>query len=232
MDALNRRIDLFRSHNRTRSMRKPFIVQRTMMPNAKSVRKMMTLSVDSMGASRVGFLPISNQTLGGNGEPQLEAVGATISNVSNTNMRNSTSANPPTTTADLEQSGVENSSTMKEPNVVALAAEEAGLISGVPAVSSTAISENISAVDGGPEKINVVDDENLPAEPLQAFDNKSNERPSSPEACQDSLIGDDVILPVRPPTPSGDSISDMFNFVSNSRDAYATSTANENVCAA
>lgn len=227
MDALYRRIDLFRTHNRNRSVRKPYIVQRTMMPNAKSVRKMMTLSIDSLGANRVGFLPLANQVLDNNGEPQLEAVGATIPSVSNST---SSSSDLTSTTWNSNNSALNTVSTSS--GVLAQAAEEAGLIDIDNAVrlNSTNHCDKLQ-VEAAPISetldLAVSDNNQVPT----SISPDGIEKALQAENCstpadnyQPSMIKNDVSLPIRPLSPNVDSISDIFNFSHTSNDFLVISS--------
>ena len=236
MDALYRRIDLFRTHNRNRSMRKPFIVQRTMVPNAESVRKMMTLSIDSLGTNRAGFQPLSNQASDNSDEPKLEAVGATIPSASNTNQVNSDPSasrwNSPANGDDSVSQTQIPSSSPAGSSVLAQAAEEAGLISGANSTNvRTTNDEGNSAAETQPKDrtigLQLSNDDQTSNSTFQ----NSTEKTLTPDDCstshddyQPSMIKNDVALPIRPPSPNVDSISDIFDFTSTSSDFLASAS--------
>ena len=228
MDAINRRIDLFRTKSRNRSARKPYIVQRTMMPNAKSVRKMMTLSVDSMGTNRVGFLPITSQLLNTNAEPELEAVGATIFSASKTN--NSTESS---WGAGHDKPAANSNSS----NVLALAAEKAGLLlnKNTPAAENSSIDTSGTQAPTTASRLAPTTSSQLQTVDFSISSQDDNllpldtSRSTSPDSDQSSLIRNDVNLNIRPPTPCVDSMSDLFNFASNSNNFLVDSVSNQNV---
>ena len=221
MDALNRRIDLFRTKNRNRGSRKPYIVQRAMMPNARSVRKMMTLSIDSLGANRVGFFPVTNQTLD-NAEPELEAVGATISsskvsekswNSDGNNVNDALGRMLPTT------------SSSSQPSVLAQAAEEAGLF------QHDSNSETSTNLNSGAALDNSKTTQSSTSRQSESFTYPHNSIMDSPvesaassslDTERQSMIRNDVTLPIRPPTPSVDSLSSLFDFNTPSNNLLST----------
>ena len=215
MEALNRRIDLFRTKSRNRGARKPYIVQRAMMPHDKSVRKMMTLSIDSLGANRVGFLPVTNQALS-NTEPALEAVGATIS-ISKASERNVNSSNlsdalgrklPAATTA--------SSGNSCQPNVLAQAAEEAGLFSNdSPSKDTTNLVKDMMDPSSTRDEVAASTSKesfSYSRASIITLPVEDNDELLSSDTEQPSMIKNDVTLPIRPPTPSVDSLSGLFDF--------------------
>nr|CAB3233610.1 protein cramped-like [Phallusia mammillata] len=203
MEALNRRRDLFRHQNRSRKSRKPYVVQRTMMPNDGAVRKMMTLSIVSCGSNKVGFAP--QTTITTMSQPDVPMSPQTCEDVV---MTSRVSPEPPAdNTNDRGMFGealglkIPNKDQVKSPlqNVVAFAAEQ----SGVCAVTS--------AIDVSPA---LVTNDTQPSDYLNECDSATPKTDAVTNGEPNEL---GLQIQTRPITPSMDSLLDSIN-INNSMD--------------
>ncbi|XP_076818229.1 uncharacterized protein LOC143463781 [Clavelina lepadiformis] len=207
MEALNRRMDLFRPQKKNRSARKPFIVQRSMVPHGE-VRKMMTLSIDPRVINKAGgsssSAPLS--------QSQIESIGTT---------RAPTSAElTPQTSWTSKPSNFGEALGLKIQNETRDA---------VSSLTSNIIAQNVGLSLVG--NIEDRDDVNASGEEslfLSETSSKINDvdellpRHDLNEELQDEqntmlplVVENDVTLPVRAPTPTIESIMQCFGADSN-----------------